>query len=384
MSAFSGKKLLLLGFIIVLLVIIPLTVFLVQQQQKTTTQAAQTSILSVIPATQSMAVGDERDFQIRLDPQQNQVSFVKATITYDPTKLETSQAQVDINEADFPTTLAGPTVSGGNITFTVSVGSQPGSAVDSATTVATIKFKALAATTQGQTTPITIVRNQSQALSIASSDQFNEDVLAGTNPSNVTIAQSGTTPSVSPSPSSSPATGGATGGNQVPVCSSLSIDRSASGTAPYSITFTVNGNDSDGTISKATFTFGDGVQEDETQGGGLGTNSVNLAKSHTFNNAGTFTTTATLTDNNNGVSEVGTCTQTITVSAAGSGTSGGTGTIITVSPTPTATPSGGFIPVETPTPIPTSLPAVGPADMLVKIGGALLFTLIGVVLLLAL
>jgi hypothetical protein len=294
MAGLSGKKLLLLGFIIVLLVIIPLTVYLVQQQQKITTQAAQTSILSVTPASHQMTVGNSSDFRVSVNPVSNQVSFVKVSISYDPTKLETSTDRIAINSSAFQPPLAGPTVSNGTINFTLSVGSQPSKVITQETLVATIAFKALAATTGG-TTPITINRAQSQVLSIASSDQFNENVLAEARSASVTIVSSAQAASPSPSPSASP---------------SPSIAPTASPSPSASPT-----------------------------------------------------------------------------SAPSSGGGTGTGTIITVSPTPTpiGTPSATINPFPTPTPIVTELPSVGPSDFLAKIGGAAaLFTVIGLILLLAL
>lgn len=374
MAFLTGKKLLLLGFIIVLLVIIPLTVYLVQQQQKVTSLAAATSVLSVVPPTESMTVGETKPFEVRLNPVNNQVSFVKLVLKYDPAKLETAANRVTINTAAFPSTLQVPTVASGVISLTVSVGSDPNKNINQPNTlVATISFTALEATTGTTRIEFDRTPNQTQVLSIASSDQFNENVLADGIPSNVTITGSGT----SPSPGA-----GSVSENKIPVCTNLNVDRPTTGTAPYSVTFTVIGNDSDGTVNKVTFNYGDGPQEDVTTGGGLGTNSINLQKAHTYNNAGNFTATATLTDNSGGVSEVGSCTQSMTVNASGTGTGTGTGTIITVSPTPSSSPSASIVPTATPI---TSLPDVGPSDFLAKFGGAAaLLTIIGVILLFAL
>lgn len=152
--------------------------------------------------------------------------------------------------------------------------------------------------------------------------------------------------------------------NVVPACSSLSIDN-ASGSAPLTVNFTAAGTDSDGTISKATFNYGDGAVEDVSQGGGFGTNSVSIQQPHTFNTAGTFTANVVFTDDSSGVSTPSSCSQTIAVSA-------GVG--------PTAIPTA-----AAPTAIPTALPPTGPGEQLVAIGafGAIL-SIIGAVLLLAL
>ena len=286
MAFLTGKKLLLFGFIIVLLIIIPLTVYLVQQQQKTQIGAAPSSILSLVPATVSSSVGQSFNLDASLNPGTNQVSFVKLVINYDQTKLATASSGLTPNSASFPSTLQGPTYTPGGISVTLSVGSDPNRVISSTTRVATISFTALAQTA-GTPTQVTFVGGgQTQVLSIASSDQFNENVLASTNPSNVTIAQAAGAASPTPTPSPSP---------------------TPSPTASPTPTPT------------------------PTPSPGLGT-----------------------------------------------------GTIITVSPTPspTATPAAAITPTATPI---TSLPDVGPGDFLAKIAGAsLIFTIIGVILLLAL
>ena len=142
----------------------------------------------------------------------------------------------------------------------------------------------------------------------------------------------------------------------MPVCSSLVLDKSAVGTVPYAITFTVAGTDSNGTLNKASFSFGDGTIQEVTEGGGIGTNSVNTGLSHTYSTTGTFTATATLTDNSGGVSN--SCTQVITVSSG-----------IAEVPPPVA---------------PTVAPA-GPAETLIGIGViGIIFSIIGGALLLIL
>ena len=384
MNAFLGKKLLLLGFVIVLLVVIPLTVYLVQQQQKTQIGAAKSTVLSLKPATLQTNVGRTENFDVEVNPgsNQNQISFVKFVITYDTAKFDATSSALTINRNAFPTTLQGPTLTAGNVSVTLSVGPDPNKVISSITNVATLSLKALSKTATGSPTRIVIDQNQSQVLSVATSDQFSEDVLLAANSATVTILEAGA--------SGTGGTPGPAAANQVPVCSSLNVDRSTSGTAPYPITFTVAGNDPDGTISKVTFNFGDGPQVDETTGGGIGTKTVSLAKAHTYQNNGTFTATAVLTDNQGGVSSVGSCTKSITLTAAsgtGTGTGTGVGTTITVSPTPSGIPSATIAPtplVGGPTPPPTSLPPVGPSDLLAKVGGvAVLFTILGVLLLFA-
>jgi len=393
--ALSGKRLLLLGFVVVLMVVIPLTVYLVQQQQKLKVGATPATTLSLVDSTTkspaaSTTVGQNVSFDVMMNPGTNQISFVKLTITYDPTKLATTSATL-VPTSSFPTTLQGPTFTPNSISMTLSVGSNPQNIVSTTTKVATLTLKALDVTT----TPTQVAFGpDTQVLSIASTDQFNENVLSSSTPGTVTIAQgSGVSPSP---PGSAPVTGG-TSGNQIPVCTTLSLDRSATGTAPYALTFTATGSDSDGTISKVTFTWGDGQVQDVTTGGGIGTKSVNLPTSHTYQNSGTFKASATLTDNSGGVSSSTSCTQTITVSSA-SGSSGGVSatpcpngsstcqvaTVPSPSASASATPIATPIPIATPTPIPTLAPT-GPGNTIFSVGAlGVVSTIVGVILLFAL
>ncbi len=138
-----------------------------------------------------------------------------------------------------------------------------------------------------------------------------------------------------------------------PSCTALNVDRSTSGIAPYSLTFTAIGNDPDGVITKAIFNFGDGPAETETVGGGLGTGTINLQKAHTYKNNGTYTATVTFQDNQNNYSG-DSCKVTITLGGGG-GTPppGSTATPFVTQPGKPGTP--------TPTPL-KSLPPTGLAD----------------------
>lgn len=376
MSFFSGKKIFLLGFIIVLLFAIPLTVYLTQQQQDVTSQAAPTTILSFVPTSKTMNVGDSASFDVMMDPGSNQVSFIKLTLTYDATKFTVDQASGLVPNSDtFGAPLQGPTYTSGAVSVSLSVGSDPARVITSTTKIATLTLKAIAET-GGSTTLIQAPKVQQQVLSVASGDQANEDVLAGQPaPATVTIG-----------PGSAPTA------NKAPVCTSLVLDRAATGPAPYSVTFTASGKDEDGTVSKVSFTFGDGKIGDATSGGGIGTNSVNAQISHTYQNAGTYTASAVLTDSNSGTSSETACTTTITVTGgtSGGGTGGGTttgggvgagGTGTGGAAVPTAEPTE-VIPTKILTPIPTIDPT-GPGETIIGVGaiGIMLSILGGIILL---
>ncbi|MBI4079397.1 MAG: hypothetical protein HY429_03820 [Candidatus Levybacteria bacterium] len=379
MSLFSGKKLLLLGFIVSLLVAVPLTVYFLQQEQKTQSRAAPATTLAFIPSSSQnnplqKKVGDTFSLDIQVDPgaNKNQVSFISLVIKYDATKLATASGSCSEalcpDTTTFPATLEGHIYTSGGITMTLSVGADPTSVVQEPKKVATVTFKGLAET---GTTPTQVTfDSQTQVLSIAESDLPSENVLLPSGRTAAFIAIG-----AGPSPTAGPTTSA-----QAPTCDSLNVDRTTSGSAPFSITFTVNGSDAVGTIQKVTFDYGDGPLEDVTTGGGIGTNKVSLQKAHTFINAGTYKATAKLTNNANVVNAPNTkCEQTITVTGGAGGQ--------------TATPSATTVPTATPTEVPTptevavqpTIEPTGPEDIVLGVGIAgIALVLIGAILLLAL
>lgn len=385
MGFFSGKKLLLLGFIGILLAVIPVTVFLVQKQQQTRSQAVQATVLSFSPnSSQTLPiqknVGDTFDLDIMINPGTNVVDFARFTITYDPTKLSTTadsfKVNLDSDQGFTRSPIEGPTLTSGKLEVALTVGADPTRAIQTTTKAAKITFKALATTI----TPVTV---DFENVTIFSDNELgdpnaphpqNYNVFSTKSPAYISIASS-----VSASPTIMPSgTPGPTIVNQLPVCTGLSVDRTTSGTAPFSITFTANGTDADGTISKVNFNFGDGPVQTINQNGGLGTNSVSVQVAHTYNNSGTFQASATLVDGNNATSATGNCTQTITVLPASTTTT----TTTTAAPTTIAiaTPTSTPIPTSTSTPIPTLQPGpggtilgVGAIGVVLSIVGALLF-----------
>ncbi|HVA96692.1 MAG TPA: PKD domain-containing protein [Candidatus Acidoferrales bacterium] len=395
----NGKKLFIIGFIVVLLVGIPLTIYLLQQQTNTQQHAQASTNLAFSPDTSAAAplqknVGDTIPLDITVDPGKNLVSFVKLEIQYDPTILATPSADAfKPNTTAFPSVLEGPVFTPGKIAVTLSVGPDPTKAIQQKVTAGTVTFTALKNTPPGTPTLVTFT-SSTQVLSIGSSDQASENVLSSASPATIAIggtappsesippgtptptpvvsqspsaaptavpsAEPTATPATSPTPTPSVAV--SSGPNSAPTCNSLTLDRGATGNAPYSLTFTANGTDTDGTINKVSFNFGDGQVSDVTQAGGIGTASVNVQASHTYNNPGTFTATAVLTDNGNATSTAGSgCTQNITINAASSSASTGGGVV--TNPSPTMPPTGS-----------TGLAVgLGLGAMLLIVGGGLLF-----------
>lgn len=376
-SAFGGKKILLLGFIFILLVAIPLTVYILQKQQEVRSRAvAATNLYFTEPGkttppltTLQKSVGDTFDLDIIVDPgtNQNQVSFIALNITYDGSKLDVVDSKLRVNETAFPAILKAPSYTSGNTSVTISIGADPAKVITAVTKVATITFKVTARSSTDPT--ISIAFTGSQVLSIASSDQPSENVLASSTPLSLTIVPAaGATPTASPTPAS--------GQSKAPECTSLNTDRTPSGAAPFALALIANGNDSDGTINKVTFNFGDGPTQDVTQGGGIGTKTVSVQIAHEYKNAGTFKASAVLTDNSGAVSNSTSCTQTITVT-------GGVGGAIGPTATAAAAPSA-VTPTATAAAKVTITPP-GPGDSIVGIGVAgVVLSILGGLLLLAL
>jgi hypothetical protein len=401
----NGKKLFLIGFILILLVGIPLTIYFLQKQQETRSKAQKSTNITFSPESSASSpiqknIGDSIPLDIMVDPGTNLVSFVKLEIDYDQDKLATVAGAFVPNTAVFPTVLEGPVYSPGKIAVTLSVGPDPTKAIQSIAKAGTVSFKALANTPDGQPTLVTYGVT-TQVLSIGSGDQASEDVLSSTTPATIAIGGTGpsgspvpiptevlsitpttteptvieATPTVTPEPTAdlsptlepSPTGSSSAGTNQVPICNNLAVDRETTGVAPFSITFTASGTDSDGTISKVNFNFGDGgISGDVTTSGGIGTNSINVATSHTYNNAGTYTASAILTDDQNSTSSSSatTCQQAIIVQAGtGGGGAAAPTSVIASSPTPTIAATGSLA---------TTI-GIGAVLSILIIGGSLLF-----------
>lgn len=390
MSHLTGRRILLLGFIVVLLIAIPITVFLVKQQQQTQSSAVAATTLSFFPTTPSAGVGEIANLDIFVDPSSsNAVNFIKVVLTYDSTKVATVEAGLRVNSWTLssgttftPVLEAGPTYAPNSVSFSINTGASPQNLIQSRTKIATVSFKAIAPTEEGIPTQI-IFANQSQVLSAGDSVV---NVLSSSAPALLTISlasATGTptlTPTRTPTPTIAPATTGTltptitptpdTGGDLGELdsnlnlgddtgllCSSLNVDPSTQGVAPFSVNFTATGSSSASAIIKVSFDFGDGASKDVTDSGGIGTDAISVLTSHTYQSAGTFTATATLTDEVGNETAEG-CSADITVSSSSTPTP----TLIMPSPLP-PTGGNGFI----------TIGAIG--AMLFFIGAILLFAL---------
>nr|MBI5455643.1 hypothetical protein [Candidatus Levybacteria bacterium] len=363
----SGKKILLLGFVVVLLIAIPLIIYLVSLQQNAKTSTVPSTSLSFTPASQSVDSGANTSFDININPGSNSVSFVKIYINYDDTKLATEGAGFVPNTTSFRSVVQGPVFEPGKISFTLSIGASA-PPITSSTKIGTLTFKALNTTSPASTQ--VGFGNQTQVLSVGTTDQFNENLLLNSSSAtiNITALIPSPTPKVSiPTPTTVP-TGQATSSGislatpasaaGAPICSSFTADRALTGIAPYNINFTLIGTSS-ADILKATFNFGDGQVTELTQANGIGQTSVNSLTSHVYRSAGTFSAFGTITDVNGAVSQVGTCTL-----------------ILTINPSEIASGSG--------VPNPSPLPPTGPSNFIAIGAIGFFITILGVILLLAL
>lgn len=393
------KKVILLMFIIVILVAIPLTVYVVQKQQELRSKAAAATILSFDPSSATANSSAPLIFKINVDPKRvNQLSFLKLSINYDPQFLKLAGAgSVCSNPQDSicpdkgnPNlqTVEGPTLGGNNVSISMSITAATAK-ISSPITVAYVAFAPL----KTGSTKISFA-NDSQAFSVVSTDQPSENVLAvdsatGAISSLPTTIEIASTALLTPTPTPQPGAVTPGAANSPPVCDSLNVDRTPSGNVPFSLNFTANGRDANGTISKVSFNFGDGPMQDVTTGGSIGSSSVSVQTFHTYHNAGTFTASAILTDNDGATNSPTSCTQTVTVKTS-------TGAIVTGAPivggAPGATISAGT-PAPTlivgqilsPTPRVSPIAAPGPSETFLKIGavGGIL-SIIGAILLFAL
>lgn len=372
------NKFFILGNLLLILIAIPVTLFFVKKQQEVRSKAAASSKLYFNPANTSTSTQCQNfTIDLMLDPGSNIVSIVDFYITYDPTKVDITQI---VPSTSFPTVVRASSIATGTASMSVSVGSDVTRAVSSVSKVATITFSPKV---EGAAT-ITIDNSKSRVFSLGPSDQPTENVLSTVEPGNITIGStaclnnSNLTPTTTPPGGTSLTPTGTTNitpspttvanTNQPPVCTSLTVSPSATGSAPFSVLFTANGNDPDtsGLITKATFTFGDGQTQNISTG--LNQKTVSTQASHTYSNAGTYPATIVFADNQNAISL--SCAQNVTAQSASASGS----TTPTVAPTSTPTPTAAL--AQNPTTAPT-IPATGSFTQTASIFGVVLLTVIG-------
>lgn len=380
------NKYFILGNIVLLLAAIPLTLLFISRQQDVRSRAAPTTRITFTPTALTFEgeACSEQTLSVNLDPGENIVSTVELFLTYDATKFNISIAP---NENVFPPPngiLRGPTIQNGQASVVMTIGSSVTNAIQAPVEIAKITVVPIAATDNG-TVNISIDSSKTRVLSLSDNDADTENVFLSGGQAEVNINAScveGTSEEPTPTSSISPTpTGGVGGGgsltptatpsisptqgtNQSPICSTISSSPSDSGNAPFVMTLSAQGTDSDGTISKATFNFGDNTIQDVLEG--LGTAAVTTQLAHTYQTVGTYSASVVFTDNGGAVSS--SCTKNITVLSSIS------------SPTPTASGGAGIQPTATATPTPTIENPGGIGTTLAVIGGLILVILGGLAL----
>lgn len=374
------KRFLIIGFILILLIGAPIAAyFLINQNTNNQSHANPASSLLFEELNNPVAVGQPVKVTVDVNPSSNgstnAVSFVKLDISYDGSKLKADNSSL-VPAAGFPVTLEGPTNTCNGtactISATLSIGPDPSKAISTQSPVAVITFTPLAVTDANAPTPLSFVSGQNQILSLATSDQPAENVFTRGIPLSMTIVSSSSlsgTPTETPVPGQPtdtpvPTSGGGGGGsngntNQPPVCSNLTVTQIASDTSGLSYQIGVTGTDSDGTISKVTFNFGDGKTQDVTSGNTIGTANINESTTHSYTTGGTYTVSALLTDDQGAISIPSTCSKAISVAGGSSNN--------TISPTQIAQAPG----TPTPTSIPSNpknIPPTGPGNTLLAVG----------------
>ena len=380
------NKYFILGNIALLLAAIPLTLLFISRQQDVRSRAAPTTRITFTPTALTFEDEQctEQSLAVNLDPGENIVSTVELFLTYDATKFNISIAP---NENVFPPPdgiLRGPTISNGQASVVMTIGSNVTNAIQAPVDIATITIVPIFSTDEGPA-KISIDSSKTRVFSLSDTDADTENVFLSGGEAAISVnalcvegASEEPTPttSISPTPTGGIGGGGSltptatpsisptTGANQSPVCSTITTSPSNSGNAPFVMTLSAQGTDSDGTISKATFNFGDNTIQDVLEG--LGTAAVTTQLAHTYQTAGTYSASVVFTDNGGAVSS--SCTTDITVLASAT------------TPTPTATAGAGIQPTATATPTPTIESPGGIGTTIAVIGGLLLVILGGLAL----
>jgi large repetitive protein len=220
------KKVLLYISIGLLLLAIPAGVFYLGQQKDVRTKAAPATTLSLTPAVQTVAVGDNLKLNVDIDPGSNQVISADIYLTYDPTKLE---AKTITNGSSAPRVLNSGIIENGTASIKVGAASntQP---ITARGTIAVVTFTAKDATSNFTPTTVQFASNTF----VGGLNEPTANVLVGTAPAKITIT-SGTptlTPTLIPTvtPTATPAspTGGLTPTLTPTIAASGSAEASAS------------------------------------------------------------------------------------------------------------------------------------------------------------
>ncbi len=159
-----------------ILIAIPLTVFLVKRNQDIRQRAAPATTLEMKPATLSVSEGQEFSIDVVVTTGPNQITGADIKLLFDPEKLEAQSIQ---KGTFLPNILVAGAVAPG--TASIALGAPSTTPGNGTGTLATVIFKALAATSS----PVSIRFAQPETQVVGIGEQGN--VLTGTTPTTITI-----------------------------------------------------------------------------------------------------------------------------------------------------------------------------------------------------
>lgn len=187
------KRIVFIVVSLLLLLAVPATVLLTMKNQELRKRASPATTLSLAPATLTKSIGEEFTLDVKMDTADNQIVAVDLKITFDPTKMEAVWIH---NGTMFPNILSSGVVGNGNVSMALGAANTT-TPVTGTGTVATIKFKALAATT----TPVT-VRFATDTFAGAL-NEGSTNALTSTIPSTITIGGGSQSVTGTPTPTTS-------------------------------------------------------------------------------------------------------------------------------------------------------------------------------------
>src|SRR3989344_488364 len=122
------KKLAALVALVLAIVGIVVTIYLVQRQQELRGRAERATTLELTPANQNVSVNSEAKLDVIVNPGINQVSFVKFTLEFDPTKFD-PDVTFTPDAVSSLSRIQDDVVSEGRITVTLGAGSNPSNVI---------------------------------------------------------------------------------------------------------------------------------------------------------------------------------------------------------------------------------------------------------------
>ena len=163
------------GLFLLALIVLPITLFFTGQQQKGSSNAEKTVILSYAASvsqnnpTMQIPAGSTFSLDVYVDPGTNSVSLVKVAMDFDPSKFQPVGGFIP-NTTAFPQVIEGPIGGSGEITATLSIGSNLSNAIKTKTKLGTIELKAL--DSDSTSTSTISFGSSSQALSVSSTASY--------------------------------------------------------------------------------------------------------------------------------------------------------------------------------------------------------------------